>query len=85
MEALSNLRRAGLFQEKLHGLLKVVLALLHGVALASDVQLRAQRNIAVSIALDNCGQAACRHDDVLPCSNPLSRVDGSLLQGRYSE
>ena len=62
LEAPPNLGRAGLFQEELYGLLEIVLAFLDGIALACNVQLRAQCNVAISFALYYCGQARlCRH------------------------
>lgn len=62
LKSLPNLRRAGFLQEELNGLLKIVLALLDGIALACNVQLRAQCNVAVPFALYYGREARlCRH------------------------
>ena len=63
LKTLLDLRWAGLLQEELYSLLQIMLTLLDRIPLACNVQLRAQGNIAVPIALYDCGQAArrCNH------------------------
>ncbi len=69
LKSVPNLRRAGLLQEELYGLLKIVLALLDRIALACNVQFRAQCNVAIPFALYYSGKARlCRHSFLQPSS-----------------
>src|SRR3954454_9108369 len=56
MQTFSHFGRRGGLEEQRERFREVVTRLLDGVALASDVKLRAERDVAVAFTLDDCGK-----------------------------
>jgi len=55
-QAISDFRRRCGFKEQFQGFAQVVAGVFDGIALARDVEFRAERHVAVPVTLNDCGE-----------------------------
>jgi hypothetical protein len=71
VQSLGNLVRTGGFEKQFNRLHQIIFGLVNGVALAGDIQFRAQGDISVAFSLNDRRKLMCRLHFTFFASEPL--------------